>query len=91
MKTGVQVAPGMMSQAPDTPNSVEQSPRGSGGKRGAKAGATQRKRKQAKPTPPSHMQPSMHPVQVTFISLLLFNNTTVLEQFYSVKKKHKSS
>ncbi|XP_046669089.1 mediator of RNA polymerase II transcription subunit 12 isoform X4 [Homalodisca vitripennis] len=62
MKAGV-VAPGMISQAPDTPNSVEQSPRGAGGKRGAKAGATQRKRKQAKPTPPGHMQPNMHPVQ----------------------------
>lgn len=61
MKAGAVVVPG----APDTPNSVEQSPRGAGGKRGAKAGATQRKRKQAKPTPPGHMQPGMHPAQVS--------------------------
>lgn len=59
--------------APDTPNSVEQSPRGAGGKRGGKAGTAQRKRKQIKPAPPGtmpgHMQPgAMHPqVQVTFI------------------------
>lgn len=65
MRGGV-VMPGS-GLAPDTPNSVEQSPRGAGGKRGAKAGgATQRKRKQNKPTPPNHMQPNMHPVQVTY-------------------------
>lgn len=48
---------GVVVGPPDTPNSVEQSPRGS--KRGAKSGAAQRRKKQAKPGP-GGIAPSGH-------------------------------
>lgn len=87
--------PGMIpGTAPDTPNSVEQSPRGAGGKRGGKAGTTQRKRKQAKPTPPGnmqgHMQPgAMHPVQVLLCFCWFMLSLNLYLTYLNIKSNRK--